>query len=140
MPYQDKNFNFSDQQVFGDAAATASTNVFNYGSAVKLFQGANNKAKLHIALTADNVGTTPTLLVRFMGADNAALTTNAVQIAGIPSFTTVAGDVGRVWELDLAGQTSAKQYYGILVTQGNDDNSRTINAWIGETAQNNMVP
>ncbi len=140
MGYVDKNFNFSDQQVFGDAAATASTNVYDAGSAIKLFSGSTGAAKLLVTLTADNVGTTPTLLVRFVGADNAALTSNAVVIAEIGSFTTTAADVGRQWELALAGQKTAKQYYGALVTQGNDDNSRTLNIQIVETPQTNMVP
>lgn len=135
----DHHFTFSNQQALTDAADTASTNVYDAGSAINVFAG-RNEVRLHIAMTANDIGTTPTFRARMVAADNAALTTNPMIIADTGTTETlVAGDVPRVWNLAI-NQFEAKRYYGVMYTLGNDDNDLLVNAALVECGHNAMTP
>jgi hypothetical protein len=74
-------------------------------------------------------GTTPTLRARFVGADNAALTTNPIILAdsGV-SRTIVAADIPLAIELVPSEQMDSKQYYGVIFTQSGTSPTATVNA------------
>ncbi len=114
---------------FGSTAITAagdftSANVFDYAVAKQLFGGPQSvKFKTAIAISAGTGVLSGRS--RVVGADNAALSTNAVIIAdsGVQTLkddgaTALAiGDVVRS-TLIPAGQVPAKRYYGVIYTGG----------------------
>ena len=126
----DGHFNFADQQAISGTSDTVSTNVYDAGSAKKLFGGANRKARLAIQVTAAG-GTSPTFQAKLVGADNAALTTNPVVIAdtGITG-TIAAADLPLLFELVPGLQTEDKRYYGVIFDQGGTSPTATVNAQI----------
>lgn len=127
----DNQFNFASQQAIGPANTdVVSTNVFDAGSAVKLFAG-GGKRLMRIACMVTAVGgTNPNMRMRFVGADDAALTTNPIILAdtGVgPTLT--AGALPLPIVLSPQEQQTAKRYYGVIFTQGgNANNTATVNA------------
>lgn len=132
----DKTFDFADQQSLSGTTETASTNVYNAGAAVKLFQGRAG-AKLAVQVTAAG-GTSPTFRAKLVGADNAALTTNPVVIAETGVSAVIAStDLPVLYELNPGLQSTAKQYYGVLFTLGGTSPTATANAQFAEDAHSN---
>lgn len=139
MAVLDALLTFSAQQALTGSSDVISSNVYNAGSAKKVFEGSGEEVKLAIQVTASG-GTTPTLRARFVGADNAALDSNPIIIAetGV-SAALVAADIPKLYELLLANQATAKQYYGVIWLQAGTSPTATVNAFICHTAPNNLV-
>lgn len=139
MAILDNHFDFANQQALTGTVDVVSTNVYDAGSAKKLFQGGGEPIKLGVQVTASG-GTTPTIRARLVGADNAALTTNPVIIAdtGV-SAAIVAADLPIIHELTPAFQATAKQYYGVIFTQGGTTPTATVNAHLVRDAQSNLL-
>lgn len=138
MAIADLYFNFSDGQALTGTAAVLSTNVYDAGSAVKLFQG--GASDFRFIVTATSVaGTTPTLAVALVGADNAALTTNPVTLASAGAASPDA--LGNITlQMNPSAQTSSKRYYGLFYTQAGTTPTSTVNAeaTVGN-AQSNLI-
>lgn len=139
MPIQDASFKFSAQQAITGTSDVVSTNVYDAGAAVKLFEGSGEEKKLFVQVTASG-GTTPAMRARLVGADNAALTSNPIIIAetGV-SATLAAADLPVTYELNLANQRTAKQYYGVIYLQTGTSPTATVNAYVGKESQSNLV-
>lgn len=116
--------------VFGIPAITnsntgvVSTNVFDAGSAVKLFGniGVDLSVVGHVVCTADD---NPTLLVELLGADNDALTLNpmvigstGIMVEGPDGATAWASGSDIPFKIKVNKQYVAKRYYGLWVTLG----------------------
>ena len=129
---------FAEQQSLSGTSAQLSTNVYDAGKAVKFFEG-NGGGELEIEVTAAG-GTSPTFQAQLVGADNAALSTNPIVIADTgTSPALAAGDLPVLYRLHPNNQVTAKEFYGVKFTQGGTSPTATVNARIGQAAQNNMV-
>ena len=118
----DGDFNFGIPAITNSNTATASTNVFDAGSAVLLFTGRKAaRCVWKTVMTAD--GGTLSITVDVVGSAAAALTApdliassgvvlNTADGTAIQTTETVYGDVA------VYGQTTARRYYGLLVTLG----------------------
>lgn len=137
--YLDKNFQFSKQQAITGTSDVASTNVWDVTTARKVFQGAGKAVKLGVQVTASG-GTSPTFRARFVGADNAALTTNPVIIADTGVSAAIAStDIPVLYELNLNHQNVTKAFYGVMFTQGGTSPTATVNAHISADEQSNLL-
>lgn len=118
---------FSKQQALTGTSDVVSTNVYDAGAAKKLHQGAGG-LKIAIQVTASG-GTTPTFRARYVGADNAALTTNPIILAdtGV-SAAIAAADLPLIYDLIPSQQTTDKRYYGVIYLQGGTTPTATVNA------------
>lgn len=126
MAIADLYFNFSDAQAIPDGTAVISTNVYDAGSAKKVFEG--GAADLKCVVTATGVGgTSPTLTVSLIAADNAALTSNPITLAATGALTADAA--GRITTtLSPSNQATAKRYYGLSYDMAGTDPVATVNA------------
>ena len=126
-------------------AATVSPNVFDAGSAKMPF-GASNRGRVAGTVQLSG-GTNPTVRVQFVGADDAALTSNVVTLAdtGVLSYkpdgsTALVNTDAVNFEISPGIQRSPKRYYGLLVTLGGTTPSATANrAEFGVSAGENMA-
>lgn len=136
----DATLSFSSQQSLSGTAAQNSTNVYDAGSAKKLFGGTSEMGVLGIQVTAVG-GTTPTFRAQFVGADDAALTSNVITIAetGVSATLVAATDPPVLYELNPSNQVTAKRYYGLIYTQSGTSPTATVNAAFVEAALNNLV-
>jgi hypothetical protein len=142
----DANFKFdvTPKSITGTADVLA-TNVYDAGAAKKLFEGFSPKPPLLHCFARCTGGTTPSIRFRFVGADNAALSTNPIIIAdtGVISNDDAGvalaanGLVQRV--LPLWGQTIAKQFYGPIYLQGGTTPTADVTAVISEATQTWMA-
>lgn len=125
MAISDLYFNWSDAQALSGTSATNSTNVYDAGSAKKIFEG--GAADLRFVVTATGVGgTSPTLTVALVAADNAALSSNAITLASTGALTAdAAGNLTTT--LVPSNQTTAKRYYGIIYTMGGTSPVAAVN-------------
>lgn len=138
--FLDNAFSFASGQSLSGTSDTVSTNVFDAGSAKKLFGGSSGRGvKILVTVTAVG-GTTPTFRARLVGADNAALTTNPVILddSGV-SRTLVAGDLPYAIELHPAEQLDAKEFYGVIFTQSGTSPTATASANAVMDAQSNFT-
>jgi hypothetical protein len=135
-------FNFADQQAIAGGAGVdvLSTNVYDAGSAKKVFEGHGDPdLKIDVTVTAA-AGPTPNFRARLVGADNAALTTNPITIADTGVISgIVAGDLPIHRELVPQGQRTAKRYYGVIFVQSGADHTATVNAQGVANAQSNQL-
>lgn len=141
MAIMDAYFNFADQQSLTGTSDVVSTNVYDAGSEKKLFAGSAGTFPLKIAVNVTaSGGTSPTFRARFVGADNAALTTNPIILAdtGVSAVLT-ADDLPVHRELVPMGQRTAKRYYGVMFTQGGTSPTATVNASGVVDAQTNHL-
>jgi hypothetical protein len=128
------------------AADQISTNVFDAGSAKKLFEGYPVKPMKLNGMFKITAGTGAlSIRVRFVGADNAALTANPVILAdtGVVLLDTdgtalAIGDV-LLLALTVQGQQIAKQFYGVIYTMGTADEDGEVTAVLCETPQTWMA-
>jgi hypothetical protein len=130
----------STQQAIAGAASQISSNVFDATTIRRLFGGFGEPFKILVTVTAI-AGTTPNFRARLVAADNAALTTNPIDLweTGL-SRTLVAADIPWIYEQVISGQQTAKQFYGMFYTQtGNADNSATVNCIFANAHQNNLL-
>jgi hypothetical protein len=139
MAIQDGFFNFARQQSLSGTSDTVSTNVYNAGSAIKLFCGAGEPMKLAVQVTAAG-GTSPTFRARLVAADNAALTTNPIIIVdtGVSAVLTAA-DLPVLYELLVGLQVTAKQYYGVIFLQSGTSPTATANAFLAHGVASNLL-
>jgi hypothetical protein len=123
-----------------------SSNVFDAGSAKKLFGGNSLRPPVLQVGYKITAGTGAlSFRVRFVGADNAALTTKPEIIADTGVQTVepdgqtafVVGDQV-FYALHLQGQRTAKRYYGVITTMGTADQDGEYTAVITEGPQTNM--
>lgn len=137
MGIQDANFNFSDQQSIANGTAVNSTNVYDAGSAKKLFEGAGGGLDIVVEITAAG-GTTPAYSGRFVAADDAALSSNVIDLVSFGATPTLSS-TNMPYQLigKPANQRTAKRYYGMIHDMtGNADNTASVNAFLGRAAQN----
>jgi hypothetical protein len=88
-----------------------STNVNDQGSAKKVFEGTNRLPLRIGGHYFTNSGTNATMRVQFVGADDAALTSNVVVLAGTGiSEVLTAGQI-RHFEIVPSFQKTAKRYF-----------------------------
>jgi len=126
----DASFDFTPSaQSLSGTSDQNSTNVFNAGSAKKLFGGAFGRGpKIFLQVTAIG-GTSPTFRARLVAADSADLATNPIILAdtGV-SRVLAASDIPYINELLPSVQLDAKQYYGIIFTQSGTSPTATVRA------------
>lgn len=143
MAFLEGTWDFGSTAISSSTSDTVSTNVTDVGSAKKVFAGAaSTKIKGQIAVTA---GTSPTCRARFVGADNAALTTNPVILAdsGVQSYkedgstALASGDTFR-FQLTPSDQRAPKRYYGMIYTLGGTTPSATCDGRLVIDGQTNM--
>lgn len=127
---------FIDKQLPAASAVACSGNsetvigdVYNAGSAKKLFGGGRGGGpKGAVTITAVG-GTNPTSRVKLVGADSSDLATNPITIADTgTSRVLVSGDLPVIQELNPSEQLDAKQYYGFTATLGGTSPTATITA------------
>lgn len=127
------------------AADQVGSNVFDAGSAVKMFGGFTQKPPV-LAVNAKITAGTGALSfrVRFVGADDAVLTGNPEIIAdsGVALRENVTGTEAALaigsqllFNLSLRGQRMPKRYYGPIYTQGTADQDGEVTAVIVESPQ-----
>lgn len=121
----DAVFNFGPPaaDITNSTAATVSGNVYDAGSAVRLFNGPDSPVVTgKSVITADANGT---IKVELLGADDAGLTTNAV-ICGSTGIISVKDDGSTAigtgytvnWQIKAINQRATKRYYGLMYTLG----------------------
>jgi hypothetical protein len=139
----DNTFNFSSAQVLGTGTSdVVSSNVYDAGSAIKAFAGGGNPAKISIDCSSNTSGSADaTLRARFVGADDAALTSNPVILAdsGVSPVEADATIAPFHLELVPSNQTVAKRYYGVMYTQSGTSPNHTVSANLVLDAQSNLV-
>lgn len=118
------------------------SNVYDAGSAKKVFEGFPQKPARLAGQFKITAGTgTLSWRVRYVGADNAALTTNPVILAdsGVQTLdtdgTALAINDFATFSMPIQGQTVAKQYYGPIYTMGTADQDGEVTASVVETGQ-----
>lgn len=146
MPIIDSKMVFGLPAITNSTAATISTNVYDAGSAKKVFAGLPGGVKL-CARTAVTADANPSIKIDLVGADNEALSSNPVVIASTGVIATAedgtalaSGESVDV-VLDVSGQTAAKRYYGLVVTLGGtnpDIAAAPSQGYIAMDAQTNM--
>jgi hypothetical protein len=130
------------------AAGTAdqvSTNVYDAGAAKNLFAGTPVvMPKLNGAIKVTAGTGALSVRVRYVGADNAALTANPVIIADTGVILVRAdgtalaiGDVVP-FSLPLFNQQTAKEFYGAIYTLGTADQDGEVTAMVVMFGQTNM--
>ncbi len=135
----DRNYAFSDTQLLTGSSDVVSTNVYDAGSAIKLFGGGSSGFKISIQVTASG-GTTPALSARLVGATDAALTGTPIIIASTGvTRSLVAGDIPLVLQLEPGVQLDAKQFYGIIYLQTGTNPTATVNAYGVADSQTNLL-
>lgn len=134
-------FSFSDQQAISSdfSGGVVSSVVYDAGAAVKMFEGVPGSFVIAGEFTAQTHD--PVVIVKFLGADDAALTTNPIVIAQHTSEgLTTAKLLTSHFELHPGNQQTAKQFYGLWYV-GDDSSARcTVNASGCGTGQSNMRP
>lgn len=118
-------------------AAANGSNVNDQGAAIKLFDGTGEPFRLGGYYKA-NSGTNPTLRIQFVGADDAALTSNVITLAetGV-SPVLVAGTVVP-YELIPGNQSAAKRFYGVIYTPAGTTPNIDVTCVGGLDLQSNM--
>lgn len=137
--FLDALHNYSDQQALAGGAGVDvnSTNVHDAGAAVKLFEGDNPNVIAAVDVTAAG-GTTPDLRARFVGADDAVLTSNVITLGDTGVF--VIGTAPNLKRVRIQRQTTAKRYYGFIFVQSGANHTATVNAQLTGAAQSRMTP
>lgn len=150
--FVDGNYDFSNQQVLSGTSDVISTNVYDAGSAKKVFAGAAGRFKIAVVVDGVAANADNTIRARFVAADTADLATNADILAdtgvslanlgtaaGFAGGTNASPEVQRVFELALNNQPTARRYYGMIYTQGGTTPALKVNAQGVEAAQSNLM-
>lgn len=120
----DASFAFGLPAITNSNTATVSPNVFDAGSAIKLFAGPKGPRLFYRANVTGVGAADGSINISVVGADNAALSSNPVVIASTGVVTTLEDGtaIGTggvvVGSLEVSGQSVAKRYYGLMVTLG----------------------
>jgi hypothetical protein len=122
---------FGSTAISSSTSDTISTNVYNAGSAKKLLAGPHS-VSIQGRVTLSAGSGTLSVRARFVGADNAALSTNAEILAdtGVhlnkeDGSTALANTDTFFFTLSPANQRAPKQYYGMIYTLGGTTPSAT---------------
>lgn len=143
----DVNFKFepTPKDMTVGVADLISTNVYDAGANVKLFEGTSPKPAYLTGMYKITAGTGAlSFRVRLWGADAAAGTGNPVILADSGVITLdsdgTALAVGDVipFAIPVVGQRIAKRYYGVFTTQGTADQDGEYTAIIAEAPQTNL--
>lgn len=144
MAFIEGTGDFGVTAISSSTSDTVSANVFNAGSAKKLFGGAQStKVKGQVTLSA---GTgTLSIRARLVGADNAALTTNpeiladtGVHLNKEDGTTALANTDTFRFQLIPSDQRAPKQYYGLMYTLGGTTPSASCDGRLVLDGQTNM--
>lgn len=130
-------FNFSTDQSLSGTGGN-STNTYNAGVARKIFSGFQKKLKMILNISASG-GTSPTIRARLVGADDAALTSNVVDICDTGVIAWTSGATG-FREFIIGPQTVAKQHYGIIYVLTGTTPTFTVDAELADAWQENLNP
>jgi hypothetical protein len=119
-----------------------STNVYDAGAAVKLFEGFSQKPP-KLCATWENTGDGGggaglTGQIKLVGADSANLATNPIVIADSGIFALTALEFKK-FEIPVLGQSTAKRYYGVIFDQGGTTPTADVTAILAEAMQSNML-
>lgn len=125
----DKQVAFSEAQAL--TATANSTNVVDMGAAINI--AANGKTKCLLNLGAKG-GTAPTIAAVLEGADNEAMSSNAITIGTTGTLTDPA--LGN-YEIPIANH-AAKRYYRITYTCGGTNPTFTVTAGFHDAFQTNL--
>lgn len=134
----DSLMSFANGQSLSGTTDQASTNVFDAGTAKKLFAGAHSP-KMAVLVSAVG-GTTPTFRARIVAADDAALTTNPEILAdtGVTK-ALAAADLPLAFDLMPLQQKAAKRYYGVMFTQSGTAPTATASANLVMDSQSQLL-
>jgi hypothetical protein len=125
---------FSDAQSLTGTSAVVSTSSVDLGSARDVGSGEN--VELFCSATASG-GTSPTLAVEIIGADDAALTSNIVVYASVPAVALAAPQ--DIVLPSLPVMATKKRYLGLRYTQGGTSPTSTVTAGIVMDKQTNFA-
>jgi hypothetical protein len=127
----DAPFAFGSTAIASSTSDTISTNVYDAGTAKKLFAG-NTDLKIQGRVTLSAGTGTLSVRARLVGADNAALTTNpeilvdtGVHLTKEDGSTALANTDTFFFTLEANNQRSPKRYYGMVYTLGGTTPSAT---------------
>lgn len=128
------------------AAAQISTNVYDAGSAKRVFGGHTQKPPYLTGVYKITAGTGAlSFRVQFVGGEAADLTTGAEEViadSGVQLLdkdgTALAIGDSVTFSIPLVGQRSTKRYYGCFYTQGTADQDGEVTAVITEGPQTHM--
>jgi len=143
--YIDSVQEYSNAQSLSGTSDVVSTNVYDHKTAAKLHAGtAGGKVKIQVTVEGPAANADNTLRARYVGADNAALTTNPIILAdtgvvALAETTTPANGTQKVFELYPGEQETAKQFYGVIYTQGGTSPTFTVSAAPVAAGQTNLV-
>lgn len=129
---------FSAAQALTGTSDVNSTNVYDAGSAKKLFQGSGQPVKVS-GVAKCTGGTSPTFRARFVGADDAALTSNVVILADTGATGVLTSGDRVPFELTPSMQTASKRYYGVIYLDGGTAPTITVSAALVASGQTNQV-
>lgn len=130
---------FATGQALTGTSDVVSTNVYDAGAAKLVFGGSASRVKIAVGFSAAaSTGSDYTLRARFVGADNAALTTNP-EILADTGASAAGVAVPFLSELVPSQQKVAKRFYGMMFTQAGTTPTSTVTASVVETAQSNLL-
>jgi hypothetical protein len=120
MAFIDNTKAFSAAQSLSTTSDVVSTNVYDAGSAKKVYAGAS-RPKIGGFITMTGGTGTLSWRARLVGADDAGLTTNPIILAdtgvmlkGPDGATALANTDKAAFELHPTMQPTAKRYYGVV--------------------------
>lgn len=143
--YIDSVQEFSNGQVLAGTSDVVSTNVYDHKTAAKLHAGSpGGKAPLQVTVEGPAANADNTLRARYVGADNAGLTTNPIILAdtgvvALGETATPANGTQKVFQLFPSEQETAKEFYGVIYTQGGTSPAYTVSAAFTPAGQTNLV-
>lgn len=113
--------------------------VYNSGATTtKAFEG-YSRAAARLFMTGKVTGAAATVRCRLVASSAATLDADVVTIADTGTSPSIADGGNFHFEVPAVGQTTAGQYYGILVTVTGGGATATIVAGVKTAPQNNMA-
>lgn len=128
----DKETMFSDGEsaLTTDGADAVSDNVYDAGAAINLGSGEALKLLIHLSAKA---GTTPTFQAKFVGADNAALSTNPITIFDTGTLADPV-TVPQIVRAAIKSHTK-KRFFGMKYTVAGTGGDFTVSAGLVKDEQ-----
>jgi hypothetical protein len=126
MALMDYELTFSDVQALSGASTQNSTNLVDRGAAGSL--GAGTPIALIVKI-GTITGTSPTLTINLVGADNAGFTTNKITVATLTP-TIATGQADTLLHFGIP-HTAAKRYYRLEYVVGGTTPALTVTAGMG---------
>ncbi len=140
--FVDRCLQFAVSQVIANETPVVSDNVYDAGSAIKLFGGADNSMRVAISVVDFEAGAAATTWrAQLLGADSADLEDLPIVLAdtGESAALTTALLPSTVY-LEPAEQMEAKRYYGVWLTMTGDTETKAeLDLHIGTTELDTIV-